>query len=130
VLSVLDQYGPRAIAASSKPLALSPIKRSYKSPWTLPVFSDVDLGILTGWVQAIPDRAIVMRSWGLAKEGGSVEYGDRFTFEEYIRFNYRLVALGLFVTIQLATIALLFPPVRYVISWHNRISPILAQNKD
>jgi len=115
-MSVIEQYGPLKIAASSKPLALSPIKRSYKSPWVLPVFSDKHLGILTNWVQAIPDRAIVMRSWGLAKQAGSsVEYGDRFTFEEYIRFNYRLVALGLFVTIQLATIALLFSPIRCII---------------
>lgn len=71
-----------------------------------------DLGILTAWIQAIPDVALVMRSWGLREEGAY--YGPRFTFREYRRTRNWFTAVAWIVLIHSVSVLPLIPPLRCV----------------
>ena len=130
-LSVIDVYPFKRLAQSQNPLALSPLQtRSWNPPRSglLPVTYDRHLGYLAPWIQAVPDRAIVMRSWGLHKQqqqqakldsgndNGSddTNYGDDFTFEERKNVPGRLAGLGLWLGIAVLSVAVAFPPIRWI----------------
>lgn len=114
-LSIIEAYPWSHLMRSSNPMALSPVARTYKSPFTLPVFRHPTLGILTPWIQGGPDRAIVLRSWGLTKQyTPTKQYGDNFTFTEFKRCKWVLEGLITWVTIAVLSIGVLLPPFRWI----------------
>ncbi|KAF3913660.1 hypothetical protein ABW21_db0208675 [Orbilia brochopaga] len=113
--SVIEVFGLRRIASSSRPLALSPIDRTYQFPTHPPVFTHPVLGTLTPWLQGTPDRAIVMRSWGLtAQYTPEKTYGPSFAFTEYKRVKNVLEGAALWATITLLSIGVLLAPFRWI----------------
>ncbi|KAK6341319.1 hypothetical protein TWF696_008398 [Orbilia brochopaga] len=115
--SVIEVFGLRRIAASSHPLALSPVHkdRPYSFPRHLPVFTHPVLGTLTPWLQGTPDRAIVMRSWGLTEQHAPEQsYGRAFAFTEYKRVKNVLEGVALWATIAVLSVGVLLAPFRWI----------------
>ncbi|KAJ6263182.1 hypothetical protein Dda_1743 [Drechslerella dactyloides] len=115
--SVIEVFGLRRIASSSAPLALSPVQksRSYNYPFRLPVFTHPVLGTLTPWLQGTPDRAIVMRSWGLTEQYTPAQsYGSSFGFAEYKRVKNVLEGAALWLTITVLSVGVLLAPFRWI----------------
>ncbi|TGJ70011.1 hypothetical protein EYR41_006008 [Orbilia oligospora] len=112
--STIEVYGLSGLAHATKPLALSPIKRPYSAPSHLPVFTHPTLGKLTPWIQASPDRAIVMRSWGLTQQHAPEKsWGNNFSFTEYKRVKSSFEGLATWITIGLLSIGVLIKPFRW-----------------
>lgn len=89
---------------------MSPVKGP-DIPYTFPIRQHKELGILTTWIQAVPDMTMVMRSWGLY--GGGEYYGRKFTFKEYRKASGWVAAVGWMVLINLALVLPLIAPLRY-----------------
>ncbi|KAF3938251.1 hypothetical protein ABW19_dt0205455 [Dactylella cylindrospora] len=114
-LSVIESFSFSFLARSSSPLALSPIDRPYSAPPGLPVFNHPTLGTLAPWVQATPDRAIVLRSWGLTQKYAPQDsYGDNFAFVEYKRVRNLIEGWALCFTIAVLSVGVIFPPFRWI----------------
>ncbi|KAF3090050.1 hypothetical protein TWF706_010201 [Orbilia oligospora] len=112
--STIEVYGLSGLAHATKPLALSPIKRPYSAPSHLPVFTHPTLGKLTPWIQASPDRATVMRSWGLTQQHAPEKsWGNNFSFTEYKRVKSSFEGLATWITIGLLSIGVLIKPFRW-----------------
>ncbi|KAF3079039.1 hypothetical protein TWF102_002005 [Orbilia oligospora] len=112
--STIEVYGLSGLAHATKPLALSPIKRPYSAPSHLPVFTHPTLGKLTPWIQASPDRATVMRSWGLTQQHTPEKsWGNNFSFTEYKRVKSSFEGLATWITIGLLSIGVLIKPFRW-----------------
>lgn len=107
--------------ASAHPYALSPVQGP-PVPSAPRIRRHPELGILTTWIQAIPDVALVMRSWGLRDAGAY--YGPRFVFREYRRTRSWLSAVAWIVLIYAVSVLPLFPPLRYP-----PLPPLLTPNK-
>lgn len=71
------------------------------------------LGTLTTSISAGPNLATVQRSWGLL-EGGRL-YGPRFQYHEYAAVRNVIVGIAVHIGLTLGTLALLIPPVRWLI---------------
>ncbi|KAF3915359.1 hypothetical protein AA313_de0206254 [Arthrobotrys entomopaga] len=113
--SVIEVYGLAKLAKSADPFALSPISRSYSAPRRLPIRSHPILGILTPWLQHTPDRAIVMRSWGLTKQyQPEKSWGDQFSFSEYKRVKGYIEGIATWCTIMCISIGAVFSPFRWL----------------
>ncbi|KAF3167268.1 hypothetical protein TWF106_011621 [Orbilia oligospora] len=112
--STIEVYGLSGLARATKPLALSPIKRPYSAPSHLPVFTHPTLGKLTPWIQASPDRATVMRSWGLTQQHAPEKsWGNNFSFTEYKRVKSSFEGLATWITIGLLSVGVLIKPFRW-----------------
>lgn len=109
--SLFEHCTLRKLIASTDPYALSPIQGPAVASAPR-IRRHPELGILTAWVQAIPDVAIVMRSWGLRDAGAY--YGPRFTFREYRRTRSWLSAVVWVVLIAAVSVLPLIPPLRCV----------------
>ncbi|EWC44495.1 hypothetical protein DRE_06763 [Drechslerella stenobrocha 248] len=118
-LSVIEVFGVSRLASSSQPLALSPAAvrtRPFSVQTRTPVFTHPVLGTLTSWLQATPDRAIVMRSWGLAQlyAPETLSYGANFAFAEFKRARNALEGLVVCVAIAVVSVGVLFAPFRWL----------------
>ncbi|KAF2085216.1 hypothetical protein K490DRAFT_58831 [Saccharata proteae CBS 121410] len=124
VISLFDHYPLSQITHSLSPFALSPVQPSavgaVQPSLATKLFGvrwDKDAGVLTDWVQAAPDTAIVLRSWGLLGDGqGGQLYGPRFRFSEWMvarnSFTGAMVHFGLALGMGM----LLLPPARWALS--------------
>ncbi|KAK7514597.1 Saccharopine dehydrogenase-domain-containing protein [Phyllosticta citriasiana] len=121
MLSLFDHYSISQVTTSMKSFALSPVRppptsSSPKSGLFEKIFGvrqDKDLGVLTDWVQAKMDAAIVHRSWGLL-DGGKA-YGTNFRFSEWLAVKSTISgALVHFITLFGAAMIAL-PPLRWVL---------------
>lgn len=117
-LSLFDHYSLVQIGKSLSPFALSPVQpqpsASSQSVMSkiLGVRQDKDLGILTDWIQAKVDAAIVQRSWGLL-DGGKL-YGPKFQFNEYMVAKSTLSGVLVHFGMVFGMVLLALPPVRWV----------------
>lgn len=117
-LSLFDHYSLVQIGKSLSPFALSPVQpqpsASSQSVMSkiLGVRQDKDLGILTDWIQAKVDAAIVQRSWGLL-DGGKL-YGPKFQFNEYMAAKSTLSGVLVHFGMVFGMVLLALPPVRWV----------------
>lgn len=90
---------------------MSPIKGP-DIPYSYPIRRHKELGLLTRWIQAIPDLALVMRSWGLY--GGGEYYGKKFVFREYRKTSNWVTAVLWVALINVLSIVPLIAPLRYM----------------
>lgn len=117
-LSLFDHYSLAQIAKSMKPFALSPVQpQSSASSQSLVsrilgVRQDKDLGILTDWIGAKVDGAVVHRSWGLL-DGGKL-YGPRFSFSEHMPTKSTLSGALVHFGMVFGMMLFALPPVRWV----------------
>ncbi|KAL7269207.1 hypothetical protein RUND412_008139 [Rhizina undulata] len=111
-LTFMDASTLQEVVEASQPLALSPTPRDhYDTSWN-PFRRDKDLGILAPWMQAIPDRAIVMRSWGLRDRG--YLYGPNFTFTEYRRVGNWFSAVWMAIMVCFIAIVPMITPAKWI----------------
>ena len=71
------------------------------------------LGILTTSLTSTPNVAVVHRSAGLTP----LFYGFNFTYEEYMAVRSTFVGVLVHSALVLVTLALAFPPTRFLFSW-------------
>ena len=118
IINLFNHYSLKELRNASAPWALSPVpgpKSTKSSPFItklLGVRSDPDLGILTTFIAAPGNTAIVQRSWGLQDRGRY--YGPKFHYSESIRVRNTLIGIGVHVALAFAGLALLFPPIRWL----------------
>ncbi|KAK6543778.1 hypothetical protein TWF694_000510 [Orbilia ellipsospora] len=113
--SVIEVYGLSRLATAADPFALSPLRRPYSAPRRLPIRSHPILGILTPWLQHTPDRAIVMRSWGLTKQYQPEQsWGEKFSFSEYKRVKNYFEGVATWCTIMFISVGAIFSPFRWL----------------
>lgn len=118
MLSLFDHYSLMQIGKSLKPFALSPVQpQSNHSSQSLVskitgVRQDKDLGILTDWIQAKVDAAIVQRSWGLL-EGGK-HYGPNFQFNEYMATKSTVAGVLVHFGMLFGMALFALPPFRWI----------------
>ncbi|KAI4250467.1 MAG: hypothetical protein L6R40_000065 [Gallowayella cf. fulva] len=126
---ILDHYSLSEFAKASAPWALSPIPGPKPSK-TVPLATKLfgirklkHLGVLTTSLTAGPNVAIVQRSWGLS--GGPKLYGPNFQYNEYMRVKNTLAGFIIHAAICLGFIAMMIPPVRWMVQWaaHNIYAP-------
>ncbi|KAK8191335.1 Saccharopine dehydrogenase-domain-containing protein [Phyllosticta capitalensis] len=121
ILSLFDHYSLSQITSALKPFALSPVQppptnSSPKSSLFTKVFgvrSDQDLGLLTDWVGATVDTAIVQRSWGLL-DGGKL-YGANFKFSEWMVAKSTFAGSMVHFAMVFGMAMLALPPVRWAL---------------
>jgi hypothetical protein len=106
---MLDHATLQELHEASNPYALSPVK-GIEQPFRRPVRKDKDLGILTSYLNNVPDRAIIFRSWGLM-DGGKY-YGKNFTWKEYMTVSNYVSAIFWVIVLNTAVILYLFWPFR------------------
>ncbi|KAL8919271.1 MAG: hypothetical protein Q9172_005055 [Xanthocarpia lactea] len=133
---ILEHYSLAEFARSSAPWALSPITGP-KSSRAVPLATRLlgvrklqHLGTLTTSITAGPNVAIVQRSWGLL--GGPKSYGPNFQYHEYMRVKNSLAGFIIHAAICLGFVAMIIPPVRWLIQWaaHNFYAPGQGASKD
>ncbi|KAI4158697.1 MAG: hypothetical protein LQ342_007218 [Letrouitia transgressa] len=136
IVSLSDHYGLDELKRSSKPFALSPIPGP-KPLRSVPFYTRFlgirtvpDLGILTTWMLASPNVAIVERTWGLL--GGKEFYGPSFQYREYRRVRNKFAAMMVHFAITLGFIALTIPPLRWLLQIvaHNVYPPGQGPSKE
>ncbi|TVY82175.1 putative trans-acting enoyl reductase [Lachnellula suecica] len=116
ILSILDVYTFKELREAGTPFALSPIPGpATRDPesWTtklLGIRAVSGLGIMTTSLQAVADRPIVQRSWGLL--GGPSFYGPNFRFSAYMRAQNHLIAVVIHFGLAIASLLIAIPPVR------------------
>ncbi|KAF2144061.1 uncharacterized protein K452DRAFT_306694 [Aplosporella prunicola CBS 121167] len=121
ILSLFDHYSLSQVATSLKPFALSPVQPPASSTSPTPglvtkilgIRQDKDLGILTDWVQAGVDTAIVQRSWGLL-DGGKL-YGPNFRFSEWMAASSALMGVLVHFGMAFSMLMIALPPVRFLL---------------
>lgn len=119
LLSLVEHYSKEELAASGKAWALSPIPGpTPEKPVSL--YSKIfgvrfvpDLGLLSTSLFAMPNQAIVQRSWGLLDNGKL--YGSKFTFHEYRRAGSKLSGFVVHLAIAVGLLALTLSPFRWLI---------------
>ncbi|KAF2456371.1 hypothetical protein BDY21DRAFT_364583 [Lineolata rhizophorae] len=121
ILTLTDTYPLRALRASTRPFALSPVQPASRAPRAsapllervLGVRRSADLGVLTAHPGARGDAAIVYRSWGLLDAGAY--YAPRFAFSEWTTARGVLAGAAWHWGLLAGTLALALPPVRAVL---------------
>lgn len=118
VLSLMDTWSLKDIAAAHAPGGISPIPvpkaQPYKSIITK-IFgfrSVSDLGILTSSLGGTADRPIVYRSWALL--GGDKSYGPNFHFSEYMKARNYLGAIAIHFGLMIGSMLLAIPLFRTI----------------
>ncbi|KAL8674809.1 MAG: hypothetical protein Q9168_000790 [Polycauliona sp. 1 TL-2023] len=136
ITGILDHYSLAELSKSSAPWALSPVPGPETSK-PLPLATKLlgvrkmeHLGTLTTSITAGPNVAIVQRSWGLL--GGPKSYGPNFQYNEYMRVKNSLAGYIIHAALCLGFVALIVPPVRWLIQWaaHNFYAPGQGASKD
>ncbi|GME33541.1 Saccharopine dehydrogenase / Homospermidine synthase [Neofusicoccum parvum] len=118
MLSLFDHYSLIQIGKSLKPFALSPVQpQSNKSSQgiaskVLGIRQDKDLGVLTDWVGAKVDAAIVGRSWGLW-DGGKL-YGPNFQFNEHMVATSTVAGVLVHFSMVFGMALFALPPFRWI----------------
>lgn len=123
VLDFFDNFSLGEISASMTPYALSPVPNSQVKTETSSLWSRLtglrtvpDLGLLTTFIGANTDRAIVHRTWGLLSQLPRKKdefYGPNFSFSEHMKARNWL--WGMLIHWGLTISAVLFvtlPPLR------------------
>ncbi|KAK4502588.1 hypothetical protein PRZ48_006014 [Zasmidium cellare] len=119
VLTLFDSYSLRQIAKSMSPFSLcsiSPPQQKRRKPLLeilTGIRNDNDLGLLTTSLQGPTDAPIVNRTWSLL-DGGRF-YGKNFQLSPYMRAKGTLHALIVHFALTFGTLALILPPVRWII---------------
>ncbi|KAK6420697.1 hypothetical protein LTR95_016912 [Oleoguttula sp. CCFEE 5521] len=119
ILTLFDRYGLGELAKSSARWSISavkPPKQDYSKSLTekltgLRTVDDLG-GTLTDSLQSV-DIPIVHRSWSLY-DGGKL-YGDKFHFTPYMRASGMLQGLAVHFAMGFGLLALLLPPVRWLL---------------
>lgn len=109
-MSVWEHVTLQEMFHARRTYALSPVK-GLDIPYSHPIFTHDDLGLLTKNNQASHDQKIVMRSWGLNDRGKY--YGENFIFKEYRRAPNMLVAVLIYLWMSAIQILPYLTPVRY-----------------
>lgn len=110
-MSVWENVTLQEMFHARRTYALSPVK-GLNIPYSLPIFEQEDLGLLTKNIQASHDQKIVMRSWGLNDRGRY--YGENFIFKEYRRAPSMLAAILIYLWMSAIQLLPYLTPVRYV----------------
>ncbi|KAK3636965.1 hypothetical protein LTR56_012625 [Elasticomyces elasticus] len=133
VLTIFDTYSLSHLAKSGRPLSLCPITPTSK-PAGRPLLETItgvrtvsDLGTLTDSLQSAADIPIVNRTWGLMHRGDF--YGPKFHLTCYARTRNALTGLGVHVLMTLGFLAILLPPVRWLLQ-RFVVQPGLGPSKD
>ncbi|KAK3616758.1 hypothetical protein LTR56_025750 [Elasticomyces elasticus] len=133
VLTLFDTYSLSHLAKSGRPLSLCPITPTSK-PAGRPLLETItgvrtvsDLGTLTDSLQSAADIPIVNRTWGLM-HGGKF-YGPSFHLTCYARTRNALTGLGVHILMTLGFLAILLPPVRWLLQ-RFVVQPGLGPSKD
>lgn len=116
-------FSLKEIAAAHVPFALSPVPHPKANAHTRPLSERLlgirtvpSLGVLTTFIAADSDRAIVQRTWGLLSQIPAKKdefYGPNFSFSERMRARNWLT--GILMHWGLAVVSVLFvtlPPLR------------------
>lgn len=112
-MSLLEHSTLQEVVHATRTYALSPV-RGYDLPFAWPMRRHPELGILTKWIQAVPDTVYVYRSWGTFDRGQY--YGENFNFMEYRRANNWISAVFWFLITCSITVLPIFAPFRYGLS--------------
>jgi len=118
VLSLMDTWSLKDIAAAHAPGGISPIPVPKAQPYKSIVtkifgFRSVsDLGILTSSLGGTADRPIVYRSWALL--GGDKTYGPNFHFSEYMKARNYLGAIAIHFGLMIGSMLLAIPLFRTI----------------
>lgn len=126
VLSFFDMFSLKEIMAAHVPFALSPVPNPKANIQTRSLSQKLtglrtvpNLGVLTTFLAADSDRAIVQRTWGLFSQIPSREdefYGPNFTFSEHLKARNWLSGLLVhwgFLAAQILFVTL--PPLRALV---------------
>lgn len=119
LLTLFEKYSLGDFARASQPFAMSPIPNPsrHASKPLLETLTGVrtvsGLGTLTDSLQGPADKPIVERSWGLI-DGGKF-YGPNFRVNAYMRTRNVLTGFGIHVALTLGFLALITPPLRWLI---------------
>ncbi|KZV96731.1 saccharopine dehydrogenase [Exidia glandulosa HHB12029] len=114
---------PRDVLSDSmQPYALSPVKGT-DSPVHRALYRMRDASFSWGsfFIMSPANRAIVHRSWGMFElqaqlfRGPSASYGAKFQYDEFLAASNPLSALLSSITIAIAGLFILLPPVRWMI---------------
>lgn len=119
-------FSLKEIVASTKPFAISPVPNPKAASQSRPLAQKLtgtryvpSLGLLTTFVAADSDRAIVERTWGLLSQNPARKdefYGPDFRFSEHLRVRNWLY--GLLVHLGFSIGSFLFvtvPPLRWLL---------------
>lgn len=123
VLSYFDMFSLKEIAAAHMPFALSPAPNPKANAHGRPFHEKLlgirtvsELGILTTFIAAESDKAIVERTWGLFSEIPAKKtefYGPNFTFSERMRARNWLTGILMHWGLALASVLFVtLPPLR------------------
>ncbi|PWW79541.1 hypothetical protein C7212DRAFT_310474 [Tuber magnatum] len=110
-MSLLEHSTLQEVVHATRTYALSPV-RGYDLPFAWPMRRHPELGILTKWIQAVPDTVYVYRSWGTFDRGQY--YGENFNFMEYRRANNWISAVFWFLMMCSITVLPIFAPFRWL----------------
>jgi short subunit dehydrogenase-like uncharacterized protein len=119
VLTLFDSYNFAHLAKSMSPFSLSVVAPPPKSSGKpllerlTGIRTDPDLGILTDSIQGPSDIPIVNRTWSLI-DGGNF-YGPKFRLSAYMKARSTLHALIVHFAITIGFVALVIPPVRWLL---------------
>jgi len=124
LLAFFDTFTLKEIADAFQPYALSPVPNPKAASHKLPLKTRLtglrtvpDLGMLTTFLAADTDRAIIGRTWGLLSQaGGDDAYGPNFHFSEHMRTRNWLSGVAIHLGIGLSGFLLaVLPPLRWVV---------------
>lgn len=125
VLGMFDYFSSQELAASVKPFALSPVANSYIAPKPS-IFSRLTglynvpgLGLLNTSVGAVPNVAIVQRTWGVLQQEPSRQkefYGPKFSYQELAKAKNIAAGIAMHYGILIVGALLMFvPPFRALV---------------
>lgn len=110
VLSLLDTYSFREVAAAHKPWSISEHKGSDSQKNVPHVFYDRDLKLYgASWVGDNVDRSVASRSWSL------LNYGERWTTYGYLAFATKYKAYMYLACLYAGTLLLGLSPLRFLL---------------
>ncbi|KAK5108782.1 hypothetical protein LTR62_007842 [Meristemomyces frigidus] len=119
ILTLFDSYSLSHLQKSGRPWSLNAIEGQKRAP-SRPIVERLtgvrtvsDLGTLTDSLQGPADIPIVNRSWSLIN--GGEFYGPNFQLAVYTRTRNALTGLFIHVAMTIGFLAILLPPVRWVL---------------